>query len=458
MTTLRWRLTRTVLSLVLPLWVLIGSVAYWSVLHELDEIYDAQVRDVARPLQELSTPELMAYVQRAQDAAHAVSDQIDFGVMVWDEDGGLLYRSPEAPSLSYGDRPRKDSLASAGVSGEALHHRVRWLHQAPQKRWLAVSVSLHERDELALAMGVGLALPLVLTGVLMWPLMWWGVSRALAPVRELVASVGRRAGHDLSPIDVPGLPRDIEPLAHEVNALLERLQDALTREQRFTADASHELRTPLAGAAAQLEVAQASQTEPERQRALLKAGQALQRASELASQLMFLARLDHHSGGAVPVPGWRHDIDLLPLVREVVADEFEAAHQRGVGLALECAGPLPLLAGQPLWLSTAVRNLVHNAVGHAPPSSDVVVRLFSRDGAVLVAVADQGPGLPDALRDQVGRRFARGPESQTRAGTGLGLSIVRRVLDLHGGDWAFSEGPGLTATLSLPVAQGLRRP
>lgn len=457
MSTLRSRLTRTVLTIALPLWVAIGSVSWWSVLHELDEIYDAQMRDVVRPLGALSTPALIDDMQKVQEAALGVDDDPDFGVMVWDEAGALLYRSPGAPALHFSERLPSDRLASVGHVGGDDHHRVRWWHQPEHGRWMAVSIPLEERDELALAMGVGLALPLVVTALLLWPLMWWGVSRALAPLRTLVQSVRQRAGHDLSAIDVGDVPRDIEPLVEEVNALLERLREALTREQRFTADASHELRTPLAGAVAQLTVARGASSESDRQHALDKAADALQRATDLTGQLMLLARLDHHSGGVVPVPGWQDSIDLLGLCRDVVADEFESAHALGVGLALEPSGPserLPPISGQPLWIRAALRNVVHNAVGHAPAGTEVLVCVQRLDDALWVSVQDQGPGLAPDVRAHLGQRFARAADTQGRTGSGLGLSIVRRVLDLHGGSWSFSEGPCLSVTLRWP----LRRP
>ena len=461
MSTLRSRLTRTLLTIALPLWVAIGSMAWWSTLHELDEVYDAQMRDVVRPLGDLPTRELIDYVQRAQGAALALDDELDFAVMVWDESGALLYRSPGAPALYFAERPDSEQLLSVGLAGTEHHHRVRWWYQAEHGRWLAVSIPLEERDELALAMGVGLALPLVATGGLMWPLMWWGVHRSLAPVRSLVQAVSQRAGHDLSPIEARDMPSDLTPLVQEVNALLGRLQDALAREQRFTADASHELRTPLAGAAAQLAVARGAPSQSEQHQALDKAALALARATDLTGQLMLLARLDHHSAAAVPVPGWCEDIDMPSLCREVVADAFEEAHRRDVGLALELGGepagakvPWPTMPGQPLWVRTALHNVLHNAVGHAPPGSEVLMTLQWHGAELWVTVQDQGPGLPVGVRSQLGHRFARGDGSHTRPGSGLGLSIVRRVLDLHGGDWTFSDGPGLTVTLRWP----LRRP
>jgi two-component system sensor histidine kinase QseC len=452
MITLRWRLTRTLLVMVLPLWALIGSVAYWSVLHELDEIQDAQMRDVVRPLVDLSTAEVMVYIHRAQESAAALGDHLDFGVMVWDEGGGLLYRSPEAPSLSFAERPMPDGGFAKDLPSAGNAHRVQWLHQPERQRWLAVSVSLLEREELALAMGVGLALPLVLTAIALWPLMWWGVSRALAPLRDVVQAVSRRAGHDLSPIALGDVPSDVVPMVQEVNALMERLQGALNREQRFTADASHELRTPLAGVAAQLEVARGATDDEERQHALERASQALRRATDLTEQLMLLARLDHHSGREVPIPGWSDDVDLVQLTREALADEFETAHAKRLVVALDVMPGDARMAGQALWVRTALRNVVHNAVGHAPEGSEIAVRVQASGDAVEVSVSDQGPGITDELRPLLGQRFARGEAAAARPGTGLGLSIVRRVLDLHGGDWRFSDGPGLTVTLCWPKA------
>jgi two-component system sensor histidine kinase QseC len=99
-------------------------------------------------------------------------------------------------------------------------------------------------------------------------------------------------------------------------------------------------------------------------------------------------------------------------------------------------------------VSLAVRNLLGNALKFTPAGGQVRVSVNETADEVSVVIQDTGPGVPDAMLPQLGRRFARG--DHTRSGSGLGLSIAARVAELHGGTLCFESAQGLKVTLSLP--------
>ncbi len=460
MMSLRGLLVRTLLSVLLPVWAVTGGVSYLSAAHEVDEIYDQQLQELALPLLPLDLPAL----QRAMAALHApvagrdADGDPELAVLVWRDAGELVWRSPAAPALSWADRRGQDAAAGpATVSLDGQRWRVQWFRQAGAGPWLAVLMPLHERDELATAMAIGLATPILLAGLLLWPVVAWAVWRGLRPLASLGREVARRQGRDLSRIDGAQVPQELQPLLAELNALLARLDDALGREKRFTADASHELRTPLAAAQVQIEVAQGALDPDTRSRALDKARLGLVRAGHLTEQLLTLSRLDHQWGlltlGGDAIPGWQTDLALGALLHEVVADLSLEALAKGIELSLSLPEAPCLLPGQPVWMAMALRNVLGNAIKHTPQGGQIEVALALTPQAAQVSVCDSGPGLSEAQCARLGERFYR--LDPTQPGAGLGLSIVARVMAIHQGSWQARPRPGsggLCVTLTWPCS------
>jgi signal transduction histidine kinase len=172
-----------------------------------------------------------------------------------------------------------------------------------------------------------------------------------------------------------------------------------------------------------------------------------QRMEDLVNALLVLARLDD-------APAARDDrpVDLDDLVL------MEARRQRSGGARIDVSGvSAGQVAGHPVLLGQAVRNLLANAVRHA--RGRVTVTLDERDDRVLLVVDDDGPGIPEEERSRVLERFVRLDESRTRddGGAGLGLAIVSKVVESSGGTVVVGEAPGGGArlTVSLPaVAPG----
>ncbi|GAA4992069.1 sensor histidine kinase [Actinopolymorpha pittospori] len=271
---------------------------------------------------------------------------------------------------------------------------------------------------------------------------WRVVGWTLRPVEALRRGAAEITGASSARrLPVPAGDDEVHRLAVTLNDMLGRLEAARLRQRAFVADAAHELRSPLASMRTQLEVANrlgAGTDWTETANDLLTD---LDRLGRLTNDLLLLARADE---GALPPPTAR--VDVAALAAEVV------------GRYSDARVPVGVVAAQPGWVTgtpDALRqllgNLLDNAVRHA--TTGVRVSVEAPDGAVLLTVADDGPGIPEPDRERVFDRFTRldGARARDDGGSGLGLAIVRELVRLHGGTVTLGDaGPGVRAQVRLP--------
>jgi signal transduction histidine kinase len=246
-------------------------------------------------------------------------------------------------------------------------------------------------------------------------------------------------------LPVPEANDEVSALAVTLNEMLGRLEAALEHERRFVADASHELRTPLALLRAELELALLRpRGRDELEAALRSASEEAERLSQLAEDLLLIARADR---GGIPLRLEEVDVDVLfERVRSRFAVQAEAA---GRAIELERSGIV--IEGDPRRLEQALGNLVENALVHG--SGAIVFAAVPRDAKVELHVRDGGRGFEDAFLDRAFDRFSRADESRSSPGTGLGLSIVYAIASAHGGRAHAANTPsgGGDVWLELPL-------
>ena len=296
------------------------------------------------------------------------------------------------------------------------------------------SEARHARDEIVETLGESLVWPLLAAVPALALAIWLGVGAGLRPLRELRAQLARRSAADLSALDAANAPQEIEPLVAELNRLFGRIEGALQRERRLTADAAHELRTPLAVLSTQAQVARRAQGEAARNEALDAIVAGAERAARLIEQMLTLARLE---AGELGEHAGR--VELHELARSVLAEAAPRAVEKNIDISLEEGAPAEI-QGHAALLSILLRNLVDNAVRYTPAGGRVLVTVAGQAAKVELKVADNGPGVPSAEVGRLGERFHRlAPPGES--GSGLGLSIVLRIAELHGARVRF--GPGL---------------
>ena len=276
-------------------------------------------------------------------------------------------------------------------------------------------------------------------------LIWWLVGRTLRPVEAIRAEVADISGSALDRrVPEPDSNDEIARLARTMNGMLDRLEDAAQREQRFVADASHELRSPLTRIRSEIEVDLAH---PDRadlaatHRSVLEETTALQR---LVDDLLHLARRD-----AVHNEIADTDVDLDDIVLRH-AQRIRASGRATVDATAVTAAQVK---GDAADLDRAIGNLVDNAARHA--ATTVTLAVGEHDGQATVVVRDDGPGIPPADHERVFERFARLDDARSpgTGGTGLGLAIARAIARSHGGDISIDSEhrPGARFVLTVPT-------
>lgn len=447
MTSIRRRTLGLVLLVFGASMLALGLVSYRYAAHEIEELYDASLAQNARllegliqaPLPEEQREALLASLESALARAdqsdkdlpgHRYESKLAF--QLW-EGERLLLRSASAPTAPFTEAP--PGYASSRVADHDW--RVYVLDVAESSRRIMVAERDDVRGELTRAVALRTLLPDLVGLPLLALLLWWATGRGLRPLSRLAAAIRQRDPHNLQPLVMRPLPRELDTIVGALNRLLERIRRLRVREKRFIADAAHELRTPLAVLDLHAQNALAAEDPDDRREALEELRSGVARATRLVTQLLTLARLEPEEEQEA---GARADGDLLVEVREALAELSPLAVERGqtLELAAEEGGDWRL-AAEPGAIATLVQNLVGNALRYTPDGGRVTVTLAADDARLMLNVDDQGPGIAAAQRERVTERFHRaGPG----AGAGLGLSIVERLLARHGGTLRLEEAPG----------------
>ena len=272
------------------------------------------------------------------------------------------------------------------------------------------------------------------------------VQRATQPVRQLSSDLQARTEGDLAPLAAPAAPRELQPLIDATNAVMQRLSRLLAHQQRFVRDASHQLRTPLAVLKTQVQSALRGDLPPTQ--ALQEIGHTVDRATQLANQMLALAKVEQlRQQGEVPVT--RLDTVLREMALEL--SPLIAQGDLDFGITTDAA---PIHAHE--WmLRELCRNLLHNAIRHAPPGTELAVTLHREDGEAVLTLADAGPGIDDELAARLFQPFSAG---DVRTGSGLGLAICQEIVHALGGNITLANRQadgrvlGLDAVVRLPLA------
>jgi signal transduction histidine kinase len=294
---------------------------------------------------------------------------------------------------------------------------------------------------------------LAVTGVLATVLILTASGPLGSDVRALESAVRRIEAGDLTVRTGVRRADELGHVARAVDELTERLdtmereRQAIEEERRvMLSSIGHDLRTPLSALRAAVE-ALADGVAPDPERYLRSMQADVEALGALVDDLFLLARIESGRLDLDQVP-----LDLSELVDEAVEALTPAAASHGVTIERDTPRRVRV-AGNPTALGRVVRNLLDNAIQHAPAGSAVRIAV---DGAKCprVEVLDQGPGFPDEFTVHAFDRFTRADPSRTRStgGAGLGLAIARGLVEAHGGRIWIGAPPGGRVTFELPAA------
>jgi two-component system sensor histidine kinase TctE len=301
-----------------------------------------------------------------------------------------------------------------------------------------------------------LAAELLLIGLAVL-VVWGSMRRAIAPISEAARDLEKRTHHTQELLDDSQVPQEIRPLTAALNDLLTRLQQALTLQRQFVADAAHQLRTPLTALKLHLENAQSTNKTSEVAAMLDQIQLASDRATRLAQQLLTLAESEEQL-----LRGDRSPINLRSLLNETSQLWQPQAERKSISMALsfDPEDQEITMLGHPDLLIQVMNNLIDNALRYCPVGSKLHLHVLQSEHGIQISVEDNGPGIAASERPLVIRRFYRGDQSpnaqpEQAAGSGLGLAIAFEIMTRLGGRFEITDpasGRGTRIELMLPTA------
>jgi two-component system sensor histidine kinase TctE len=451
--TLRNQLLRWLLIPLVTLLVIDAAGSYFIAARVSQTVYDGELIEIARELllHVTAVPGGALHFRLSAEAERTLlldqQDEVYYAVRA--ADGSLIAGDAELPAARIGDGGTRFYNATVQDRAVRVARLVSALPDAKPAQTVTVEIAetLNKRHDLAWLILVSVILPQLVLIAIAGLLVWFGVAHGLAPLNRLREAVSARSHLDLSPIAAEGAPAEVHPLLNAINDLLARLNEVLTFQSRFIADAAHQLRTPVAGLKTHIEVALRENDLAQTKHALAHLYTGVERLSRLVSQLLSLARNEPNTVRTLNfVP-----LDLNKLARETTMEWVPEAYQKNIDLGFEGSEtPVPM-NGDPTRLTELINNLLDNAIRYSRDRGRVTVRV-TRGERQRLSVSDDGPRIPEEERDRVFERFHRLLGSHA-SGSGLGLAIAQEIARLHDADISLGDdidGVGNTFTVSFP--------
>ncbi|MBL8590364.1 MAG: HAMP domain-containing protein [Methylobacteriaceae bacterium] len=283
----------------------------------------------------------------------------------------------------------------------------------------------------------------------------WLATRFLERLDAMTRTASAIVGGDLSSrIPVGAGDDEFDRLARAFNAMLDRLAQLMESLKQVTNDVAHDLRTPLARLRHALDSAGRDAVSlPDMRARIDAAAHQIDGILETFAALLRIAEIE----GGVRRAGFA-PVDLGDLAGRLADDWRAVAEERRQTIAVEAAPGL-VIPGDRELLTQLLANLLENALRHTPEGTRIRIRAAREAGAPVLAVIDDGPGVAEAERDKIFRRFYRTERSRTTPGGGLGLALAAAVAELHGATLSADDArPGLAVTLRFPAPANIGKP
>ncbi len=407
---------------------------YRSSMLEAEVLLDNQLADTATLISTLRSS--------GTSVVEAPSSRLAF--QIWTTNGQLVQRSANSaatPIAALEEGYRDENF-------EGFRWRVLSHFDERQQRWILVAERIDIRTELADNLILHAVVPIVVSLPVIALIVWLVVGNGLSLVKKLAQELRNKRADDLSRLSTSNPPVELAPVVDAINDLLERLNNSVLRERRFSSDAAHELRTPLS--AIKVHVHNLRQEHPESGEALQILDRDLGRLSHLIEQIMLLYRVtpEHYQANM-------EILDLHELAQSVIGDLYADIEKKNQTISL--TGTPQSITGDQDSLTILLSNLVLNASKYSPEGASIRVYVDRTELGICLGVEDTGPGIPLAEISRVFDRFYRvggDRHSSSTDGCGLGLSIVKHIADLHHANIVLennADAPGLTVNVIFPV-------
>lgn len=425
MSSIRKRVLVSFLSILALGTIAVCISTYIGIREEMDEVYDANMRQLALMASSLPLPDIKAHSSKTTSKEWPHGEEV-FLIQIW-EDGKLEYSSHPVADFP---------LQEITGHGRALFHEKRWgyYQETVQGHVVQVSQELHFRRDVIREVYNAVIIPVLIQFPLLSLLVWFFVGYGFRPLERVSALIQKRTANFMEPISTEDAPKEIQALVIALNDLLYRLKVSLETQRQFTADAAHELRTPLTAVRLQLDLLKRADKPEDRSEAVETLERGVVRSIRLVQQLLELARQE-------PENQTRSfsKLDLDPILKSAVLESRIVAEKKAI--SIEPSFGNVSVIGDAASLSVLIGNILTNALTYTQIGGEVSIKTYHDDGAPVFEVADNGIGIALEDHTRVFDRFYRVVGTGT-TGSGLGLSIVKNIAERHGAAIQLSTGIG----------------
>jgi len=422
--------------------LLLFGVIFWSTARFMEQQIDATVSSEIAEI--LASPHAASAGGLKSIVQELIGHSPGFYYLVQDRSGNVLAGNLPATTVTIGIREWGGSATLKPTPYSAI--RGRGVDTLEGYLFVGMStLQLHEMEEKvtrSFLWGMGAAMLLALIGGA-------AVSVGLLRKIETVSQTSRdiMEGELQRRVPVHGSGDELDHLAVSLNTMLDRIQSLMEGLRQVTTDIAHDLRTPLTSLRQRLELAQKDSVDADTLRTVLDATRCdMDGILEIFSALLRIAQIESGARKA----GFS-EVNLSDVLRTVLEVYRPALEEKSQQLQGNIDDELRMRGDREL-LTQLFANLLENAIRHSPVQSQIVFAAQRCSDAIEVSIADNGPGIPEALRAKVLQRFFRLEISRTTPGSGLGLSLASAVATLHEAKLELSDnGPGLCVTVLLPA-------
>lgn len=415
-------------------YALISFTSYMVSKEELDELYDANLQQVAHVIaaQHLASQGATHLYRNNQiGSGTKIEKEEEFFVRVLAKDGRVLYISDPNAEIPL---PTTLGLSTQGLKSK----RWRFFSVKAKEETIQVAQSLRLRKNTIKETAYSLMASQLLFIPLLVLLIFYAIRKALFPVSILSKDIQYRDSADLNPFAEDNVPAEVKPLVRSLNLFMGKVSLMVDVLKRFTSDAAHELRTPITALKLQMQVLEQSRSKSERESAIQNLKTGINRSEQLVSQLLSLARLEPDNQSV-----HLQSLNMLELVKESFQELLPLAHEKSIDIGLIKADNCEI-DGTQQEIRMLIDNILDNAIRYTPNRGKIDVSLINQVGHVVLEIKDSGPGISENDLERVFERFYRG-ENQHISGSGLGLAIVKDIATRHGAVIKLSNNnPGLS--------------
>ena len=411
-----------------------GTFSFATAFEEANELQDDQLKQVAALIHGHVVPLAMEKTGKAaldSDPEFRVVVQIisPTGIEVLVADQPLLALSFEVP----------EGIQTVALRDEQWRIFVKTLNS--QQR-VVVAQLIEVRDEVAQESAMATLIPFIVLIPVLLLLVSYLIREMFKPVTTIAIDLDQRSEQDLHAIDETNLPSEILPFVVAINRMLTRVDQSVTEQRRFVADAAHEIRTPLTALSLQLERLEAVEMSEQAKQRLSTLKNGLERTRLLLNQLLAFARAQQVNNEG------KSEVSMQHVIRRVLEDLMPLADAKHIDIGVVSEFDATLFV-QEFDLVALIKNLVDNAIRYTPERGKIDLSLTRNQGKIILKIIDTGPGIAEAERERVFDPFYRVLGNE-QTGSGLGLSIVKTLATRMGATIELSsvnENSGLCVTV-----------